>query len=397
MPEANTGGSDRAARTDGGTEIEAYADRAGDGTALVAELESAFGPAEQVTIRELPGGNANDTLLVTWDDAEYVVRVPPTSTPAPELLADIDREYAALAAVEGTPVPAPRLLHRCRDESVLGDEFFVMELLAGEVIEDRVPDRFDSPGAREAIATATVDALADLHDVPVPEAFSDDPATPTAYLERELSAFRAQLSWAEASTGDERRVEPLHDLLDRLEERVPDRPADAAAFVHGDYKPDNLMFGPGTEPALAGVLDWEMAGRGDPLADLGWLLSYWADPADPSIMTDEVRERYADHNYFEMLRVFVEDYSGFTGHPDSPGRGAIVDQYEALTGRTYAHDRFYRALGTSKLAVICEGFFRAYLDGSPNAKPTYPVMRMVPFVLAEQGHQILDGDVPLRP
>jgi aminoglycoside phosphotransferase (APT) family kinase protein len=377
-------------------EIEAYAGRVGDGRALATELESAFGPAETVVIRELPGGNANDTLLVEWDDAEYVVRIPPTSTPAPEMLADVAREYAALDAVADTAVPAPRLLHRCRDESVVGDEFFVMELLDGEVIEDRVPDRFDTPSARERIVDETTDALAALHAVPVPDAFADDLETPEAYLKRELETFRSQLAWAEERTAEERRVRGLHELADRLAERLPERPADATAFVHGDYKPDNLMFGPGDDPELMGVLDWEMAARGDPLADVGWLLSYWEHDSDPSIMTDEVRERYGDHDYFEMLRVFVEDYSGLTSHPDSPGRGHIVDRYEVATGRSYEHDEFYRALGTLKLGVITEGFFRAHLDDSPNAKPTYPVMRMVPFVLAEQGRQILDGEVPLR-
>jgi aminoglycoside phosphotransferase (APT) family kinase protein len=377
-------------------EIEAYADRVGDGTGLAAELESAFGPAETVVIRELPGGNANDTLLVEWDESRYVVRIPPTATPAPAMLADVRREYAALEAVAGTAVPAPELLHRCRDASVVGDEFFVMELLDGEVIEDRVPDRFDSPAARERIVDETTDALAALHDVPVPDAFADDPATSEASLERELETFREQLAWAEERTAEERRVHGLHDLADRLENRLPERPDDATAFVHGDYKPDNLMFAPGDDADLVGVLDWEMAGRGDPLADVGWLLSYWEQDGDPSIMTEEVRERYGDHNYFEMLRVFVEDYSGFTSHPDSPGRGHIVDRYEAATGREYRHDEFYRALGTLKLGVITEGFFRAHLEDSAAAKPTYPVMRMVPFVLAEQGQQILDGEVPLR-
>jgi aminoglycoside phosphotransferase (APT) family kinase protein len=377
-------------------EITAHADRVGDGEALAAELASVLGPAETVEIRELPGGNANDTLLVRWDDEGCVVRIPPEETPAPAMLADIEREYAALGAVADTEVPAPRVRHYCEDRSVVGAEFFVMELLDGDVVEDRVPDRFDSPADRTGIVDETTDALAALHDVPVPQAFADDPTTPEAYLERELEKFREQLAWAEERTAEERRVHGLHELVDRLEDRLPERPADETAFVHGDYKPDNLMFGPGDDPELVGVLDWEMAARGDPLADVGWLLSYWKQDGDPSIMTDEVRDRYGDHNYFEMLRVFVEEYSGFTSHPDSPGRGHIVDRYETATGREYRHDRFYRALGTLKLGVITEGFFRAYLDGSPNAKPTYPVMRMVPFVLAEQGRQILDGEVPLR-
>lgn len=377
-------------------DITAHAARAGDGTALAAALAAVVGPAETVVIRELPGGNANDTLLVEWDDAGYVVRVPPEESPAPAMLADVEREHAALSALAGGAVPVPAVVHYSRDRSVVGDEFYVMERLDGDVVEDRVPDRFDGPAARERLVDETVDALAALHEAPVPAAFADDPPTAAAYLEAELETYREQLAWAEERTAEERVVHGLHDLADRLADRLPERPADAATVVHGDYKPDNLVFGPGDEPTLVGVLDWEMAGRGDPLADLGWLLSYWEHDADPGIMTEAVRDRYGEHPYFEMLRVFVEEYSGFTGHPDSPGRGHIVDRYEAVTGRTYRHDEFYRALGTLKLGVITEGFFRAHLDDSPSAKPTYPVMRMVPFVLAEQGRAILDGEVPLR-
>ncbi len=312
------------------------------------------------------------------------------------MLADVERECAALEALAGRAVPVPAVRHYCRDRSVVGDEFYVMERLDGEVVEDRMPDRFDDPAARERLVDETVDTLAALHGAPVPAAFDDDPATTTAALEAALATYRDQLAWAEERTAEERVVHGLHEFADRLVDRPPGRPDDATGFVRGDYKPDTLMFGPGDEPTLVGVLDWEMAGRGDPLADLGWLLSYWEHDADPAIVTEEVRDRYGEHPYFEMLRVFVEEYSGFTSHPGSPGRGHIVDRYEAITGRTYRHDEFYRALGTVKLGVITEGFFRAHLDDSPNAKPTYPAMRMVPFVLAEQGRAILDGEVPLR-
>jgi hypothetical protein len=49
-------------------DITAHAARAGDGTALATALAAVVGPVETVVIRELPGGNANDTLLVEWDD-----------------------------------------------------------------------------------------------------------------------------------------------------------------------------------------------------------------------------------------------------------------------------------------------------------------------------------------
>jgi hypothetical protein len=47
------------------------------------------------------------------------------------------------------------------------------------------------------------------------------------------------------------------------------RPAPAAdALVHGDFRTGNLMIG---ADGLHGVLDWELAHRGDPRQDLGWL------------------------------------------------------------------------------------------------------------------------------
>jgi aminoglycoside phosphotransferase (APT) family kinase protein len=57
------------------------------------------------------------------------------------------------------------------------------------------------------------------------------------------------------------------------------RPASGpAAIVHGDYRLGNLLASDGE---IAGVLDWEMATLGDPLADLGYLCAFWADPDDP--------------------------------------------------------------------------------------------------------------------
>lgn len=376
-------------------EIEATADRVDDAAGLADHLAGVLGPAERAEIRELAGGNANETLELRWDDDAYVVRIPPAVSPAPELLAAMDREAAALSAVAGTDVPAPAVCHHCTDTSVLGEEFLVLEHLEGEVLEGELPARFDAPGTREAIVRGIVDALAALHAADPPAAFADDPATPGEYLEAQLGTFRRQLEWAEEVTADARRVEGLAGLLDRLDDRRPDSAGDAA-FVHGDFKPDNVLVAPGDSPAIAGVLDWEMAGRGDPLADLGWLLSYWSHPDDPSYVTPAFRERYGDHDLFPVAEVFHEEYTAFTTHPDTPGRGAIVDRYESLTGRTYRHDQFYRALGAAKLAVICEGFFRVFREHPSAAKDSYPAMEVLPFVLAEQGHLTLDGEVPLR-
>lgn len=376
-------------------EVDVDTDHLADGSALVEHLEPVFGTPERVEVEDLGGGNANETVYLRWDDDEYALRIPAEADLAPGLLARLDRERAALGAVADAPVPAPAVRHHSADPPVLGREFLAVDFLDGTVPETTLPPSLDAPAAREGLVDEVIEALAAIHAADVPATFDDDPATPGAFLAGELQTFREQLAWAEERTAERRRVDGLHDLLDRLEAHRPDREGAAATLVHGDFKPDNLLVAPEGERVLQGVLDWEMAGRGDPLADLGWLLSYWADPADPPLITADLRERYADHEFFPILDVFVEEYGAFTAHPDTPDRGDLVDRYERETGREYRHDRFYRALGAAKLAVICEGFFRAYLAGTAE-KDSYPAMELIPFVLAEQGHQVLDGERPLR-
>lgn len=376
-------------------EITVETDHLQAGRELVEHLEPVFGTPERVEIGDLGGGNANETVHLRWDDEEYVLRIPADAELAPALLAKLERERAALAAVEDAPVPTPAVHHHSTDPPVLGREFLAVDFIDGTVPETTLPAGLDTPAARERLVDDVIESLAAIHATDVPSAFADDPATPGAYLAGELETFREQLAWAEERTAERRRVERLHGLLDRLEERRPEREGAAATLVHGDYKPDNLMISSEGSGVLCGVLDWEMAGRGDPLADLGWLLSYWSDPADPPLITPELRERYGDHDFFPILEVFVDEYGAFTAHPDTPDRGDLVDRYKRETGRRYRHDQFYRALGAAKLAVICEGFFRAYLAGTA-AKDSYPAMELIPFVLAEQGHQVLEGNRPLR-
>lgn len=376
-------------------ELEGDTARFEDRAALVEYLVPVLGSPDHVTIDDIAGGNANESIILEWDDTVYVIRLPAEATLAPDLLADLDRERAALTAVADEPVPAPTVHDHCRDPTVVGREFLLVEFLPGEVLESGLPPGLNSPGARQRLADDVVDTLAAIHAGPVPDAYAADPATPGAALDRQLETFRDQLAWAEERTTDRRRVADLHTLIDRLEANRPDREAGETTFVHGDYKPDNLMVDPGGDGAVVGVLDWEMAGRGDPLTDLGWLLSYWSHPDDPPLITDEVRERYADHDSFPILEVFVDEYGAFTAHPDTPSRGELVDRYEAATERSYQCDPFYRALGAAKLAVICEGFFRSYLAGT-GTKDSYPAMELIPFALAEQGHQVLDGERPLR-
>ena len=365
-----------------------------DEETLRSYLAEYLGESDSFSVESFSGGNANETLALEWGDEVYALRKPPVAEPAPEVLHGLLREYEVLSALEETWVPTPDVVLVCEDESIIGDVFYVMECIEGDVLELAESERFQTPEQRRRIGAETVDTLSKIHNIDTDRvglsSFGDEG---TDYLAHQVEQMTAQLEWAQERTAESRELSVCFEVADWLAENVPE--AEHHTLVHGDYKLDNIMFASGTPARIAGVLDWEMSTLGDPLADLGWLLSYWTEERDPSPVTEDIEERYADHDYFPMLDVYAEEYSKFMRHEDYHSREELVDRYEKQTGFEYMNDRFYRALGVFKLAALCEGFYRMYLEDAPNTKELYPLMELMVPTLGRQAKQIIDGETPL--
>jgi aminoglycoside phosphotransferase (APT) family kinase protein len=67
-------------------------------------------------------------------------------------------------------------------------------------------------------------------------------------------------------------------LIDWLPENLP--PEHAPALLHGDFRPDNMIFHP-SEPRVLALLDWELSTLGDPVADFAYHMLTWHLPAKP--------------------------------------------------------------------------------------------------------------------
>src|SRR5207249_7192153 len=120
-------------------------------------------------------------------------------------------------------------------------------------------------------------------------------------------------------------------------------PADAPpSIVHGDYKLDNVALNPNPPARLLSIFDWEMSTIGDPLADVGWMVSFWREPGDP----EDPMERDA----------------GLTRLPGFRTRGELLERYRERAGRT-ADMKFYLVLAVWKLAVLLEGSYARHLAG----------------------------------
>jgi len=230
---------------------------------------------EPIEILQFPNGSANLTYLIRLGPHEFVLRRPPMGQLAPGAH-DMRREYKVLSRLWRQFDRAPRAYVLCDDPAVLGADFFVMERRRGEVVRTAIPSRMQAhPEVGRRIAFALVDAMADLHRLDPVACELGDLGRPTGFVERQIDGWakRWQLARFDDSPAE---VEALHA---RLARHVPC--LSRVSIVHNDLKLDNCQFDPVDPDRVVSIFDWDMTTLGDPLIDVGTLLNYWPDPADP--------------------------------------------------------------------------------------------------------------------
>lgn len=155
------------------------------------------------------------------------------------------------------------------DESgCLGVDAFVVARLPGKPFHmtEEAGSAVPGPGGPSELFDRAVDALAVIHAVPWTEL--DMKTEGPRSLAAEIDLWGRLL----------RRVEaPPHPAATRLEAdlRATIRADVHVGLFHGDFQTNNLLFEKGR---LTGILDWELAGVGAQLLDLGWL-AMMTDPA----------------------------------------------------------------------------------------------------------------------
>ena len=198
-----------------------------------------------------------------------MLRTKPPGTLLPSAHA-IDREFRVMRALKDSEVPVPRMLAYCDDPSVLGRDFYLMELVEGRVFVDQSLPGLD-PIQRRALYDEMNRVIAALHAVDYRAAGLETFGKPGSYFSRQIARWSRQLQASSLPLGSE-----LRSLMDWLPQHIPDD--DETTLVHGDYRLDNLIFHP-TEPRVLAVLDWELSTLGHPMADFAYHCMAWRIPA----------------------------------------------------------------------------------------------------------------------
>lgn len=301
-----------------------------------ADAQSAL-PTGRPHVQQFSNGRANLTYLLTYrDGVELVLRRPPLG-PVASGSHDMSREYRVLSRLWKSYPLAPRAIAYCGDESVIGAGFFVMERRSGIVVKDQVPDLFGGGrdvGANRALSTVVVDTLAALHAVDPEDCGLGDLGHPDGFLERQVAG------WAERWRRSRDEPNLIADEVGVwLSTNLP--PSGPPTLIHNDWRLDNMAVSPDDPGQAVAVYDWDMATRGDPLADLGTLLATWYEPGEaPS-----------------TLNPMPTEVEGWLRRPEA------IARYVSKTGRDLAGIEWYLVFGTWKLAVVLQQIYIRWVRG----------------------------------
>lgn len=281
----------------------------------------------------IEGGRSNLTYMVTDSyGRRFVLRRPPLG----HVLAtahDMGREHKIISAVGTTNVPVPQTLGLCSDDSVNQAPFYVMDFVDGVVLDSPEKGAGLSVEQRTAVAFDLIDVMADLHAVDVDAVGLGDLARREGYVERQVKRWTRQ--WADSRT---RELSAIDEVAQLLAASIPEQ--QSVAIAHGDYRLGNCLTDLKSN-RIAAVLDWELCTLGDPLADLGYLGVYWADPEGNGQRSNDP-----------------------TGAGQFPPYEQLVERYAARTGRDVSNIPYYVAFSAFRLAVISEGVYARYLYGA---------------------------------
>jgi len=217
-------------------------------------------------LQPLQGGTSSITYHSTVTSAagateRVVLKVAPAGL-APTKNRDVLRQARLQRALQGTGVPAPRVLAEHPGSPPEIPPFFVMSFEDGDCVEpNSLPSDAQLPAGevrlRELEAARIIGVLHSL-DHSALDLGNEPVVTPAEELDRWVQSYAATDEDLQAGN------EEVRDLL-----LASTPPPASSTLIHGDFRLGNTLSKGNT---VVSVIDWEIWALSDPRVDLSWML-----------------------------------------------------------------------------------------------------------------------------
>ncbi|WP_439816943.1 phosphotransferase family protein [Zavarzinia sp. CC-PAN008] len=274
-----------------------------------------LGAQARVTALEEADGHAGLTFLFDVADGpdtrSHVLKLAPQGVRRSGNT-DVYRQAPLLRALHAQGLPAPAVPFAGEDEAWFGVPYVVMDRLPGITYQmwDPHPSLPRTAAFSHAAWGQAAQALPGIHSFDW-QRHLPGWQQPQDLLEqvtrwRPIYLKAPEPAWIEAA-------EAVEQLLLKAVPAPADNPV---GLFHGDYQPGNILYRDGV---LTGVIDWELAGIGSQLLDVGWMLMmtdrtawtdgpHWLPPLEPAeivaLYEDRMRRRFPAIPWFRALAGF---------------------------------------------------------------------------------------------
>ncbi|MES2794745.1 MAG: phosphotransferase family protein [Bacteroidota bacterium] len=286
-----------------------------------------------VEINQYPGGYSNLTYQVISQTREYVMRRAPLGANIKNAH-DMSREYKVLSMLQKQYKAIPKVEMYCDDETIIGAPFYLMEKVEGLILRAKNITNYEFTAEKwKHLSETLVDNLANLHQINIYESDLVSLGKPEGYVDRQVEGWI--IRYSKSKTDEISNMDSVALWLNKNKPR-----AQKHAFIHNDYKYDNVIFNNELTEVKA-VLDWEMATVGDPLMDLGATLAYWCEKDEG--------------DFLKTMNI--------TWLEGNLNRKEVVNRYANITKIDTSDILFYYIFGLYKNAVIIQQIYARWKAG----------------------------------
>lgn len=329
-------------------------DRVGAGVRSWARGELGRG-VEVRALRPMPG-NAGLSFGFTVRDGEgrdrrFVIRLAPPGVRR-RGNTDVLRQVPLLAALTRSGIPVAPVVWSARDSAWFGTDAIIQRWIPGSPLHMFDPSAGITASDPLPLVRRAVEVLADIHRVPWEDVLTS--WEPRREPEEEIDFWLPLMTRA----ADPPAARMGKSLALRLRQSRPQAPP--LGLLHGDFQTHNILYQ--RDGAILAVVDWELAGIGAQLLDLGWLSMM----TDPAAWAPEHASRIRVVASPDWLRRCYEQ-----------ARAVAVDDFD-----------WYRSLACYRFAVIIAFNLRLHKSGR-RVDPWYESLASSVAALLEHGQRLI--------